>query len=171
MNWKSVWKQKRSRFFFRLSTFTTARNGFSLFSGCQWVCFSFFVFSSSLFAKHFQPANERSLKKSNFVFLFSNRKSPFPEFRSLIVVVAKAKSPILSFKICEGLSAKQTPESQQIQSNRQVKKSRRSGQFVKDFLATNPSFSFFYYATYHWCNQHNTYRLMMNTECKQKSLP
>jgi hypothetical protein len=41
------------------------------------------------------------------------------------------------------LSAEQTPESQQIQSNRQVKKSSRSGQFLKDFSATNLSSSFF----------------------------
>ena len=88
--------QKRSRKIFRLSTFTTARNGFSLFSGCPWVCFSFFlfVFSSGLLANHFQPANERSQQKVNLVFLYSNRKSPFPKFRSLYVVVWKVISPI-----------------------------------------------------------------------------
>ena len=83
--------QKRSRKIFRLSTFTTARNGFSLFSGCQWVCF---FFSSSLFVNHFQPAKEQSLQKTNLVFLYSIRKSPFPRFRSLYVVVWKVISPI-----------------------------------------------------------------------------
>jgi hypothetical protein len=46
-----------------------------------------FVFSSGLLANHFQPANERSQQKANFVFLYSIRKSPFPCFRSLYVLV------------------------------------------------------------------------------------
>ena len=139
-------KTETKSFFFRLSTFTTARNGFSLFSGCQWVCISFFclfvkfvrqplsaskrtnsekpkVNSSSFFScltdeNRFQPANQQIQQKAKLVFLYSNRKSPFPEFRSLNVVVSKAKSPILSFKICEELSAEQMPEEEQIRDNK-----------------------------------------------------
>ena len=143
MNWKSVEMQKRSRKIFRLSTFTTARNGFSLFSGCQWVCF---FFSSSLLANCFQPANEQSQQKANLVFLYLNSETTISTISFVICRSLKSnKSNFLSFKICEELSAKQTPESQQIQSNRQVKKSRRSGQFVKDFSATESVFFLFYY--------------------------
>ena len=53
-----------------------------------------FVFSSSLFVNHFQSAKEQSLQKMNLVSLYSNRKSPFPKFRSLYVVVWKVISPI-----------------------------------------------------------------------------
>jgi hypothetical protein len=81
-----------------------------------------FVFHFCLFVKfarnHFQPAKERSQQKANLVFLYSNRKSPFPKFRSLHVIVAKAKSPILSFKICEELSAVQKPKKEPIRDNK-----------------------------------------------------
>ena len=53
-----------------------------------------FVFSSSLFVNHFQSAKEQSLQKMNLVSLYSNRKSPFPKFRSLYVVVWKVISLI-----------------------------------------------------------------------------
>ena len=36
----------------------------------------------------------------------------------VIVCSLKAKSPILSFKICEELSAEQTPEEEQIRDNK-----------------------------------------------------
>ena len=63
-----------------------------------------FVFSSSLFVNHFQSAKEQSLQKMNLVSLYSNRKSPFPKFRSLYVVVWKVISliffPLKSARNC-----------------------------------------------------------------------
>ena len=102
-------------------------------------------FFKILFDNHFQPANEQilikpklfrqvsflvqpmktdfcpkaskfTLNQFQFVFKLSNRY--FQLFRLLFVIVAKAKSPILSFKICEELSAVQTPEEEQIRDNK-----------------------------------------------------
>ena len=57
---------------------------------------------------HFKPLSIR------FYFV----KPTYSKFRSLFVIVAKAKSLILSFKICEELSAVQKPEKEQIRDNK-----------------------------------------------------
>ena len=71
--------------------------------------------------KHFQPAKEQSLQKTNLVFLYLNSETTIFTLSFVICRSLKSnKSNFLSFKICEELSAKQTSENQQIQSNRQV---------------------------------------------------
>ena len=67
---------------------------------------------------HFQPANEQIHFKPLSIRFFYLVKPSYSNFRSLFVIVAKAKSPILSFKICEELSAVQTPEKEQIRDNK-----------------------------------------------------
>ena len=62
-----------------------------------------------------------------------------------IVCSLKVESPILSFKICEELSAKQMHEKAQIREKKLVCLCRKSGQFIKDFSATESVFFLFYY--------------------------
>ncbi len=62
-----------------------------------------------------------------------------------IVCSLKVRSQILSFKICEELSAVQTPEEEQIRDKKLVCLCRKSGQFVKDFSVTESVFFLFYY--------------------------
>ena len=58
------------------------------------------------------------LEMSELSFVFKFTHANLRKIRSLFVIVAKAKSPILSFKICEELSAVQTPEEEQIRDNK-----------------------------------------------------
>ena len=69
------------------------------------------MFSFPTVEYRFPPGEEQSLK-----FCFHVVKPQFSGFQSLRFIVVKAKSPILSFKICEELSAKQNLEIQQILS-------------------------------------------------------
>ena len=56
--------------------------------------------------------------KIEFRFLIFKSEITISTFRSLNVIVAKAKSQILSFKICEELSAEQMHEEAQIRDNK-----------------------------------------------------
>ena len=58
------------------------------------------------------------LEMSELSFIFKFTLANLQKFLSLFVIVTKAKSPILSFKICEELSAVQTPEEEQICDNK-----------------------------------------------------
>ena len=88
---------------------------------------------------------------SGLSFVFKFTLANLLKFRSLFVIVVKGKSQILSFKICEELSAEQKLENQQIQSNRQVIKSNQKRTVHQRFLSNRVRlFSFLLWLLTDW---------------------
>jgi len=102
-------EQNQSRKIFLVSILSTTRNGFSLLSSCQ----REFILFSHVLSTNFHPKT-RKVCKSEFFFLIV--KPQFHKFQSSCVTVETIKVKFFLLKICEELSAKQTPESEQILS-------------------------------------------------------
>ena len=113
-------------FFFRLTIFTTARNGFCLLSGChESLVLYFFLFQQS--KTTFRPTTSqcREILIQIFQFIVSNSNRPIAISRFSVVKSSCNKCSklfCLPSKICEELSAEQNLEIQQILS---LQKSRK----------------------------------------------
>ncbi len=135
-------------FFFRLTIFTTARNGFCLLSGChESLVLYFFLFqqSKTTFRPTTSQCREIRIQFVQFIVSNSNRPIAISRFQSSSPVATNAKSySVFLLKSARNCPPSKTSKSSKFCRYKKVAKSSRSGQFVKDFSTNKVSlFPFF----------------------------
>ena len=141
-------EQCQSRFFFRLTIFSTARNVFFLLSGChESLVLYFFLFQQS--KSNFRPTMSKFWKNRIQFVMFSLKiptvKSWFPDFQSSSPVATNAKSySVFLLKSARNCPPSKSRNRSEVSRYSFVWLCRKSGQFVKDFSTNKVSlFPFF----------------------------